>query len=193
VLRVGGTKRLDSTGVHAGSARPDTHWPVPRRSRGTCAGSHCEWSRRALGPRHRQQPARILEIAGRLSDAQRVGAAPLPNALPVGDRLEAVCEQQLTGLSRRPGGPYCSPHSTARVPRNGVIGAGAGGGGPWGRIGRGPGPGRTRASGRGDRLPPSAAAYVGAGVRDFGGAAVGTSRTGRGAELAGSFGTREER
>jgi hypothetical protein len=44
-------------------------------------------------------PLGILEIAGRLSDAQRVGAAPLPNALPVGDRLEAVYEQQLTGLS----------------------------------------------------------------------------------------------
>jgi hypothetical protein len=42
-------------------------------------------------------PLGILEIAGRLSDAQRVGAAPLPNALPVGDRLEAVYDQQLTG------------------------------------------------------------------------------------------------
>ena len=44
-------------------------------------------------------PLGILEIAGRLTDAQRVGAAPLPDALPVGDRLGVVYEQQLTGLS----------------------------------------------------------------------------------------------
>ncbi len=44
-------------------------------------------------------PLGILEIARRLTDAQRVGAAPLPNPLPVGDRLGIVYEQQLTGLS----------------------------------------------------------------------------------------------
>ena len=44
-------------------------------------------------------PLGILEIARRLTDAQRVGAAPLPDALPVGDRLGLVYEQQLTGLS----------------------------------------------------------------------------------------------
>ena len=44
-------------------------------------------------------PLAILEIARRLTDAQRLGAAPLPSALPVGDRLGIVYEQQLTGLS----------------------------------------------------------------------------------------------
>ena len=44
-------------------------------------------------------PLGILEIAGRLTGAQRVGAAPLPDALPVGDRLGVVYEQQLAGLS----------------------------------------------------------------------------------------------
>jgi len=44
-------------------------------------------------------PLGILEIARRLTDAQRVGAAPLPYALPVGDRLGVVYAQQLTGLS----------------------------------------------------------------------------------------------
>ena len=44
-------------------------------------------------------PLGILEIARHLTDAQRVGAAPLPIALPVGDRLGVVYEQQLTGLS----------------------------------------------------------------------------------------------
>jgi DNA-binding NarL/FixJ family response regulator len=44
-------------------------------------------------------PLAILEIARRLTDAQRVGAAPLPNALPVGARLGVVYQQQLTGLS----------------------------------------------------------------------------------------------
>ena len=44
-------------------------------------------------------PLAILEIARRLTDAQRLGAAPLPSALPVGERLGIVYEQQLTGLS----------------------------------------------------------------------------------------------
>ena len=44
-------------------------------------------------------PLAILEIARRLTDAQRVGAAPLPAALPVGDSLGAVYKEQLTGLS----------------------------------------------------------------------------------------------
>ena len=44
-------------------------------------------------------PLGILEIARRLTDAQRVGAAPLPSALPVGDRLGVVYAEQLTGLS----------------------------------------------------------------------------------------------
>jgi DNA-binding NarL/FixJ family response regulator len=44
-------------------------------------------------------PLGILEIVRRLTDAQRVGAAPLPDALPVGDRLGLVYKQQLGGLS----------------------------------------------------------------------------------------------
>jgi DNA polymerase III delta prime subunit len=44
-------------------------------------------------------PLGILEIVRRLTDAQRVGAAPLPDALPVGDRLGLVYNQQLGGLS----------------------------------------------------------------------------------------------
>jgi DNA-binding NarL/FixJ family response regulator len=44
-------------------------------------------------------PLGLLEIALRLTAAQRVGAAPLPDALPVGDRLGVVYAEQLTGLS----------------------------------------------------------------------------------------------
>ena len=44
-------------------------------------------------------PLGIVEIARRLTDAQRVGAAPLPQALPVGDRLGVVYAERLTGLS----------------------------------------------------------------------------------------------
>ena len=43
-------------------------------------------------------PLAFTEMAGRLTAAQRLGAAPLPD-LPVGDRLEAVYEPLLTGLS----------------------------------------------------------------------------------------------
>ena len=44
-------------------------------------------------------PLAMLEIAQRLTDAQRVGAAPLPAAPTVGDRLLRLYGEQLTGLS----------------------------------------------------------------------------------------------
>ena len=114
-------------------------------------------------------PLGILEIAGRLTDAQRVGAAPLPDALPVGDRLGVVYEQQLTGLSapaRR--AVLLSALNRSATSAHGGRGAGPRGGRRCRRIGRSPGPRRTGASRRGDWLPPSAAAYVGAGFSDFG-------------------------
>ena len=50
-------------------------------------------------------PLGIVEIARRLTDAQRVGAAPLPDVMPVGDRLRIVYEpsarlMKLTGDTR---------------------------------------------------------------------------------------------
>ena len=63
-------------------------------------------------------PLGILEIARRLTDAQRVGAAPLPDALP---RRRPPWSRVLPSSSpacpRRPGGRCCCPPSTARVPR----------------------------------------------------------------------------
>ena len=44
-------------------------------------------------------PLALLEVSPRLTAAQRVGAAPLPDPLPVGDRLQVVYESLLTGLS----------------------------------------------------------------------------------------------
>ncbi len=44
-------------------------------------------------------PLALLEASRRLTSAQRVGAAPLPDPLPVGDRLQVVYEPLLTGLS----------------------------------------------------------------------------------------------
>jgi DNA-binding CsgD family transcriptional regulator len=44
-------------------------------------------------------PLALLEVAGRLTPAQRRGAAPLPDPLPVGDRLQEVYEPLLAGLS----------------------------------------------------------------------------------------------
>ena len=60
VFRMGGAYRLDLTGAHAGDARPDPCWLVPRRCAGPRGGSSCRWGRRALGRRHRRQPARDL-------------------------------------------------------------------------------------------------------------------------------------
>ena len=47
----------------------------------------------------RGNPLALSEVAGRLTPAQRVGAAPLPDPLPVGARLELVYEPLLAGLS----------------------------------------------------------------------------------------------
>ena len=44
-------------------------------------------------------PLAMLEIAQRLTDAQRVGAAPLPEAPAVGDRLLRLYGERLNGLS----------------------------------------------------------------------------------------------
>ena len=44
-------------------------------------------------------PLALLEASSRLTDAQRVGAAPLPDPLPVGEHLQSVYGSLLTGLS----------------------------------------------------------------------------------------------
>jgi DNA-binding CsgD family transcriptional regulator/tetratricopeptide (TPR) repeat protein len=44
-------------------------------------------------------PLGMLEVTARLTDAQRIGTAPLPERLPVGDRLKTVYEQVLSELS----------------------------------------------------------------------------------------------
>lgn len=44
-------------------------------------------------------PLALVEVADRLTSAQQVGAAPLPDPLPVGARLGAAYEQLLTDLS----------------------------------------------------------------------------------------------
>ena len=52
-----------------------------------------------LVERTRGNPLALSEVAGRLTPAQRLGAAPLPDPLPVGGRLELVYEPLLAGLS----------------------------------------------------------------------------------------------
>ena len=47
----------------------------------------------------RGNPLAMLEVARRLTDAQRVGAAALPEPLPVGDRLGTVYADLIGGLS----------------------------------------------------------------------------------------------
>ena len=44
-------------------------------------------------------PLALLEVARGLSGAQRIGAAPLPAALPAGDRLRGLYREALAGLS----------------------------------------------------------------------------------------------
>jgi DNA-binding NarL/FixJ family response regulator len=41
----------------------------------------------------------LLEISSRLDESQRLGSAPLPDRLPLGERLEADYQQVLSGLS----------------------------------------------------------------------------------------------
>lgn len=45
-------------------------------------------------------PLALLEVAGRLSPAERAGAAPLPDPLPVGALLHTVYDTSLSGLPR---------------------------------------------------------------------------------------------
>ena len=52
-----------------------------------------------LVDRTRGNPLALTEVASRLTPAQRLGAAPLPDPLPVGMRLELVYEPLLAGLS----------------------------------------------------------------------------------------------
>jgi DNA-binding CsgD family transcriptional regulator len=52
-----------------------------------------------LVERTRGNPLALSEVAGRLTPAQRLGAAPLPDPLPVGARLELMYEPLLAGLS----------------------------------------------------------------------------------------------
>jgi DNA-binding CsgD family transcriptional regulator len=52
-----------------------------------------------LVERTRGNPLALSEVARRLTPAQRLGAAPLPDPLPVGTRLELVYEPLLAGLS----------------------------------------------------------------------------------------------
>ena len=52
-----------------------------------------------LVERTRGNPLALAEVASRLTPAQLVGAAPLPDQLPVGAHLELVYEALLTGLS----------------------------------------------------------------------------------------------
>jgi DNA-binding CsgD family transcriptional regulator len=47
----------------------------------------------------RGNPLALLEVSRRLDDAQLVGAAPLPDPLPAGDRLGSLYQAALAGLS----------------------------------------------------------------------------------------------
>ncbi|MGZ5405465.1 MAG: LuxR C-terminal-related transcriptional regulator, partial [Nocardioides sp.] len=46
-------------------------------------------------------PLALLEVTGRLTPAQRMGASPLPDPLPVGDQLHTVYDAVLTDLPER--------------------------------------------------------------------------------------------
>ncbi len=112
-----GPARLPA-GFVTGDARADASRPVRRRRRGPGPGSRCGRSCRAFGRRHGWQPARDPRDRAPPHRRPAAGAAPLPEALPVGDRLEMVYEQQLEHLvAHRPGAPSCCPRSTARAPR----------------------------------------------------------------------------
>ncbi len=63
-------------------------------------------------------PLALLEVSRRLTPAQCAGAAPLPDPLPVGDRLQVVFESTARpGCHPMPGAPYCCSPWTGPVPR----------------------------------------------------------------------------
>ena len=72
---------------------------VPREAAGLLPDRLADPVVARLVERTRGNPLALKEVAGRLTPAQRLGAAPLPDLLPVGDRLELVYEPLLTGLS----------------------------------------------------------------------------------------------
>jgi DNA-binding NarL/FixJ family response regulator len=72
---------------------------APAQAAGLLPGRLAEGVGARLVDRTRGNPLALLEVAGQLTPAQRLGAAPLPDPLPVGDRLELVYEPLLAGLS----------------------------------------------------------------------------------------------
>ena len=72
---------------------------APAQAAGLLPGRLAEGVAARLVERTRGNPLALSEVAGRLTPAQRVGAAPLPDPLPVGARLELVYEPLLAGLS----------------------------------------------------------------------------------------------
>jgi DNA-binding CsgD family transcriptional regulator len=72
---------------------------APAQAAGLLPGRLAEAVAARLVERTRGNPLAISEVARRLTPAQRLGAAPLPDPLPVGDRLELVYEPLLAGLS----------------------------------------------------------------------------------------------
>ena len=91
-LRAGGPPTLDGVDVVTVGdlSVPEAQEPWHRTSPAPSSG---------LVDRLGGNPLALLEAAGRLTPAQRRGAAPLPDPLPVGDRLELVYEPLLAGLS----------------------------------------------------------------------------------------------
>ena len=71
----------------------------PAEAAGLLPGRLADAVAARLVERTRGNPLALLEVAGRLTPAQRRGAAPLPDPLPVGARLQAVYEPLLAGLS----------------------------------------------------------------------------------------------
>src|SRR5215207_5242422 len=72
---------------------------APAQAAGLLPGRLADPVAARLVERTRGNPLAIAEVAGRLTPAQRVGAAPLPDPLPVGAHLELVYEPLLAGLS----------------------------------------------------------------------------------------------
>jgi hypothetical protein len=93
---------LFATRAGSGGAAPLEGLPVldltgltPAEATGLLPGRLAEGVAARLVERTRGNPLALTEVAGRLTPAQRLGAAPLP----VGTRLELVYEPLLAGLS----------------------------------------------------------------------------------------------